>query len=603
MLIKNIKEYKTERNETRYYVEMGYDADFISRMKESISWPNRMWDPDKKMWSFSKRGLDEFRNLPGIIFYEEALNEVIDTSEFMLPVPGEMLTDINWDKFTRPATEFEPELKLWDFQKLGISRIIRGKTHGLWYEMGLGKTYTSICTAKELMDRGLIKQCLVISIVSIALDSWMHTLDRMGYSYRLILGPVKLRAMAIAEATEDFILTLDTSCTEEAYPYTIQEFTKTGRKRRQRNRSIVDVAVEKEGLITIIDEIHKLSNTQSKTFKAMKKIGESCEYRIALTGTVLKSTPEKALLPLRFLYPTVFSNKGAFEEAFTIKEMTRFGLKTIGYRNIDILKEILHRAGMPALKKDHLKELPELLPPKLIICDTDQCSIDIISKIRNDNSGIFERPTDANHHVVNDLFIKTYEALVCPEIFDKSYVAENRLQTVCNCLDSLDGKTVIFTTLKMAIKGIYNYLTNAGYKCTCCSGDQDLNEIQRRVDKFVGDDCDVLIATIQKMGTGFDRLKVAQNVIIYDFNTNGADLRQAIDRLHRNGQLHAVSVIYISQDNAVAEYLYRKVMMQVKLMSDVEDTNKREIESAVDLREILALVADSNNFLRRRKKK
>ena len=605
MLVKQIEE-TIDNGEKRYLVKMEYDADFLDKMKTSIAWPNRKWDPDNKAWSFNERGLAQFRNMPGIVFYEDALAEVIDTSEFSLPEPFIGIDEsVNYSKFDRPETKFAPPLSLWNFQKQGISRIIHEKSHGLWFEMGLGKTYTTICAAKELIDRGEIEQCLVISTVQIALDSWIDTLTRMGYSFEILDGPGKFRPSRFFQMKSDFVLTLDTTASEERYPlYETEEALKSAGKKNlkipRKKRSFVELANEKKKLMLVVDELHKLSNTQSKTFKSLLKIRKAHDYAIGLTGTVIKSTPEKCLLPLRFIRPNVFSNKGAFEDAFTIKEMTRFGLKIAGYRNLDVLKSILHRAGMPALKKDHLKDLPPLLPEINVVCDTDQVSLDLVDKIRNEDCMKLSRGSEFLE--LKDVFIRTHQALVCPSAFINGAKATNRLQAVADCLESLDGKTVIFTTLKKAILELHAYLTSLGIGCTCCSGSQSKEEIDRRVNKFISDEnCSVMIATIQKMGTGFDKLKIAQNAIIYDHYTNAADLRQAIDRLHRSGQKNQVTVINILQDNCISEYLYEKIQSQKGLMENIEDANKLGIESALDMRHIFDLISDSSKFLRRRK--
>lgn len=598
MLIRDVKEFGSD-----YLVHMEYIPEFIERMKRSIPFPHRKWNDSEKSWVFTQKGLEMLRNMPNVVFYEDALNEVVDTSQFNIPTPCGIDESIDFEKFRRLPTDSAPELYPYQFQKEGISRLVNMKSQGLYFECGLGKTYTSICAAKELMDRKIISQCLVISVVSMAISSWTKTLDRMGYSYRVIGGPVKYRASELYQATEDFIITLSTSCDSEKYPLylTSDDLQKAGKKssvKPKKTKSFVDVALKKENLMLVVDELHKLSDTQSATFKNMLKIRKHCVRATGLTGTVIKSTPERCLLPLRFEYPDVFSNKYEFENAFTIKEQGRFGQQIVGYRNLDVLKSILHKAGMPALKKDHLPDLPELLPPKLIYCETDKVSLELVDRIRNSPDG---RKLEPNHAELNDIYIRTHEALVCPSMFESSYIAKNRLEAVKDVLDNLDGKTIIFTTLKKAILELYNYLTKAGFGCTCCSGDQTPFEIDRRVDKFVKDDnCTVMIATIQKMGTGFDGIKIAQNAIIYDLNTNAADLIQAIGRLHRDGQKNAVSQIYILQDNTISEYQYKKVMAQKDLTENIEDTQNMPIETTMDLREIFELVKDSKNFLRRK---
>lgn len=593
-----------QKQGNRYLVSFSYDKDFVEQMKSSIPWKDRIWTNQGK-WSFSEKGLEMLKNLPGVVTYEEKLHEYVDTSCYSLPKPYTGIdSSIDFEKFRRPAVNNLPELYPYSFQKEGISRIVNMESQGLYFACGLGKTYTSICAAKELIDRGTVNQCLVVSMVSMAINSWVDTLKRMGYSYEVISGPGKYRPTLLELSQTDFIITLRTSCDDKKQIIykTLEDLKNANKKKvvshkKKVKKSFVDIACEKKNLMIITDELHKLSSVSSSQFKNLLKIRKSCIRATGLTGTVIKSTPDKCLLPLRFEYPDVFSRKWQFERTFLVQEQGRFGLQTIGYRNLDKLKELLYDAGMPALKKDYLKDLPQLLPPKLVYCETDKCSIELVDLLRNQ-----ELP-DSLHRLdyskVKDLYIRTHQALVCPSFFSAEAQATNRLNAVLETLESLEGKTVIFTTLKAAIKELYYFLTNAGIGCTCCSGDQDSLEIDKRVNKFVNDDsCAVMIATIQKMGTGFDGIKIASNVIIYDFNTTAADLIQAVGRLHRNGQKNAVSQIYILQDNSVSEYQYKKIMKQKDLMESAEDLNTQILET-FDLREVLSLVQDSKKFLRR----
>ena len=609
MLIKKIVDYQTKYG-PRHLVDMISDKEFIEKMKSSISWPDRSYDSAKNQWSFSDKGLTMLKCMPGVALYEEALSEYVDASQYDLPEPYKGIdVTINFEKFRRSATEFDPELYPYNFQKEGISRLVNMPAQGLYYECGLGKTYTAICAAKELMDRGIVKQCLIVSMVQMAINSWIDTLNRMGYSYTVISGPMKYRPSQFYLANTDFVITLCTTCdSSDKFPLyeSFETLGSAGKKSNiipRKKKSFIDIALMKEDLMLVADELHKLSDTQSSRFKNLFKIRKHCVRASGLTGTVLKSTPEKCLLPLRFEYPDIFRSKYEFENTFTVREQGRFGFEVVGYRNIDVLKNVLHRAGMPALKKDHLKDLPELLPPKVVYCETDKVSLELVDTIRNDPN-LLKLGKGEDYAELSDLYIRTHQALVCPSTFDPSFKATNRLEAVADCLESLEGKTVIFTTLKKAILELHAYLTSKGIGCTCCSGLQSKEEIDRRVDKFVADpNCTVMIATVQKMGTGFDGIKIAQNAIVYDLNTNAADLIQALGRLHRNGQKNAVSQIYILQDNVISEYQYKKVMEQKKLTEEVEDASFKGMESTVDLREILALVKDSKNFLRTSKKR
>lgn len=584
-----IKEYVTrepDKRGIRHWVSFKYDPRFVEKVKQIPS-AFRSFDPTTKMWGFNDRGWNLFCAISEVKFLGDMLESgdvsykprKIDTS----------LEKVDWEKFRRPPTGDLPELNLWEIQKVGISQILRNKGHGLFYEMGLGKTYTAICAGKELLDRGEVKQVLVISLVSGVLKGWATTLDRMGYSYT-ILADEKLvdRPRIYSEIKTDFVLTLYTSVLSKG---------PVGRAKKKKFSQVFRDKVKKAPQMIVADELHKLGDVGSKTFKEFKVMAQSAKYRVALTGTIIKSTPDKALLPLRFIAPKVFSNKGVFEEAFTVKESNGYGMKIVGYKNLSRLKELIHGYGCVALKKDHLKDLPELLPTKTLLVETSKDSISVVKSIRSDDSlKALLHKQGVDYAKLQDLFIRIHQALICPSVYSDKLSAKNSLETVISILESVEGKTIIFTTLIPAVYEISNYLKNNGIKnVACCGGIKEL-EIDKRVKEFnESDDCNVMVATVQKMGTGRDDLKVAQNVIVYDFNMVAGDMKQAIDRLHRAGQKHRVSVFEILQDNPFSRYQREKVKLQQNIINQTEDY-KLMAKDSYELVELLKLAMESNLF-------
>ena len=326
-------------------------------------------------------------------------------------------------------------------------------------------------------------------------------------------------------------------------------------------------------------------------------MSKSAKYRCPLTGTIIKSTPEKALLPLRFIAPNVFSNKGIFEEAFCVKEETNFGNKIIGYKNLIRLKELIHSYGMVALKNDYLSDLPEVLPPKKIIIETSPDSLKVIRSLRdNETLKLIQKKENVDYAQMQDLYIRMHQALISPHVFSDGLRARNLLVAAESLVSSLPGKTVIFTTLIEAAEELSSYFNSLNIKNVVCSGRYKQSEIDDKVNEFSKTkDCNLLIATTAKMGTGYDTLKVAQNCIIYDFNLVAGDMIQAIDRLVRAGQKNKVSVFEFVQDNPISQMQYEKVKMQQNIISETEDS-KLKISNSIDLSHIIGLALKSNLF-------
>lgn len=570
----------------RHWVSFKFNKGFVEKVKK-IPASQRAFDPNTKMWGFTDRGWNLFCAISEVEFLENLLQP--SETGYKPRKINENLEDLDWEKFRRPAKEGQPELYPWPFQKVAISQIIRNKGQGLFCEMGLGKTYMAVCAAKELLDQGEVKQVLIVSLVSGVLKQWAKLLDRMGYSYTLIREEKMVdRPQVYADSDTDFVLVLYT---------TVISAGKVGKSKKKTFKMVFADKAKKGEQMVIADEIHKLGDVTSKTFKAFLAIAKKSKYRVPCTGTIIKSTPEKALLPLRFIAPKVFNNKGVFEEAFMVKEQGTFGPKVVGYKNLNRLKELIHSYGCVALKKDHLKDLPELLPPKKLTIETSKDSLEVLKGIRgNETLKLIQNRQDVKYADLNDLYIRIHQAMICPSVYSDKFLAKNMLEAAISVLEGVDGKTIIFTTLRGAVEEISNYFIKKKINHVTCYGGLKESDLEQRVKTFNEDpDCMVMVATVQKMGTGYDTLKIAQNCIIYDFNMVAGDLKQAIDRLNRPGQLNKISVYEFIQDNVFSEYQREKVMLQENIINQTEDVSIKADDS-IELTKLLKLAYESNLF-------
>lgn len=586
-----IKEYITktpDRRGIKYWVSFGYDHSLIEKIKK-IPGSLRSWDSSTKMWGFNDKGWKLFCALSEVQFLDKDL-ETSDVGYFPRKISNEIDTSVKWSKFYRPVTsDYDYPLDLWEFQKRGISRVLREKNCGLFFSMGLGKTYTSICLGKELLDRKEVKQVLVVSFVGGVLKQWAELLDRMGYSYTIIKEEKLVdRPRVYSETETDFILTLYTSLLAKG---------PVGRARSKKFSQVFRDKQKKGEQLLIADELHKLGDVGSKTFGEFLLMSKSTKYRVPLTGTIIKSTPEKSLLPLRFIAPKVFSNKGTFEEAFMVKEEGRFGPNVIGYKNLVRLKQLIHSYGVVALKSENAANLPKVLPTKKLIVETSKDSKEVLRSLRGDETlQLIQRRVDVDYAKLQDLYIRVHQAMICPHVFSDKFLAKNMLEAVMSILESVEGKTIIFTTLIEAVEEIGNYLTYHNIKNVKCSGRYTDKVIEDRLSQFVRDsDCKVMVATVQRMGTGYDSLKVAQNCIIYDFNLVAGDLLQAKDRIDRSGQKNIVSFFELVQDNVFSEAQREKVRIQEEI---IKQTNDKEVSArdSVDLTGLLRMLMESNLF-------
>ena len=160
-------------------------------------------------------------------------------------------------------TKFIPH----EYQQIAIEKIIENKAYGLFLDMGLGKTVSTLTAIDELMnDYCEISKVLVIAPKRVAEDTWSREVDKWEHLRHLriskVLGSAAHRKKALQKQADIYVI----------------------------NRENVEWLVNELGRkwdfdMIVIDESSSFKNPSSKRFKALRKVRPLSERVILLTGT------------------------------------------------------------------------------------------------------------------------------------------------------------------------------------------------------------------------------------------------------------------------------------------------------------------------------
>lgn len=160
------------------------------------------------------------------------------------------------------------------YQETAISLIEDNSHVGLFLEMGLGKTVCTLTAIDRLMyDSFAISKVLVIAPKRVAESVWdtevakWHHLTHLTVSK--VLGNERARRVALAQEADIYVI----------------------------NREQVTWLVELLGRtwdfdMVVIDELSSFKNSQSKRFKALRKVRPLCDRIVGLTGTPIARSIE-----------------------------------------------------------------------------------------------------------------------------------------------------------------------------------------------------------------------------------------------------------------------------------------------------------------------
>ncbi|OLN21891.1 DEAD/DEAH box helicase [Domibacillus antri] len=160
--------------------------------------------------------------------------------------------------------EFQPH----PYQAFAIDQILKNKSYGLFLDMGLGKTVSTLTAIEKLMFDDLeVSKVLVIAPKRVAEDTWSREVFKWSHTAHLrvskVLGTEKQRRQALQKDADIYVI----------------------------NRENVEWLVNLyQGKpipfdMLVVDELSSFKSPSSNRFKALRKIRPSFKRFVGLTGT------------------------------------------------------------------------------------------------------------------------------------------------------------------------------------------------------------------------------------------------------------------------------------------------------------------------------
>ena len=156
--------------------------------------------------------------------------------------------------------------KPWSYQQYAINHVIDHKASGLFLDMGMGKTVSTLTAIDDLMFLGDVDKTLVIAPKRVALDTWSTEIEKWDHlkdlNISIILGKPKERITAVEKEADIYVTSRDNVV------WLVENYF---------NNWKWDTCV--------IDELSSFKSSKSKRFRALKKVRPYFKRIIGLTGT------------------------------------------------------------------------------------------------------------------------------------------------------------------------------------------------------------------------------------------------------------------------------------------------------------------------------
>lgn len=451
-----------------------------------------------------------------------------------------------------------------------------GGGFGELFEMGCGKTLTTIAVAGALYNLGKIDRVLVVAPTSVC-SVWPHDLNQFAtfpWEARVLHGDKKKRLKALNEL--------------ENWPFKALRIAVINYESTHRDGIFEALAAYKPDLI-VCDESQRIKNPSAAQSKALHKLGDAAPFRMILSGTPVQNNAVDLYSQYRFLDPAVYgANFYAFKNRYCI--MGGYGQhQIVGYRNMDELVEKEHSVAYRVTKEECL-DLPQqtFINRYVQFTDAEQA---IYEQLRKSSFLELETGENVTATTILTMYLRLMQLtggfLTADESTRPKQVNTAKLDALADIVDDyvVDAgkKLVIFARFRAEIAAIENLLRLRKIQYGSIYGDVPMEERGKIVDDFqTNPDTKVFVAQIQTAGLGIT-LHAASTAVFYSYDYNYANYAQALARIHRIGQRLPVTYIHLVVDGSIDEKILAALENKEDMAKTVVDS-WREVLTAPEKR-------------------
>lgn len=447
-----------------------------------------------------------------------------------------------------------------------------GGGFGELFEMGCGKTLTTIAVAGALYNLGKIDRVLVVAPTSVC-SVWPHDLNQFAtfpWEARVLLGDKKKRLKALNEL--------------ENWPFKALRIAVINYESTHREGIFEALAAYKPDLI-VCDESQRIKNPSAAQSKALHKLGDAAPFRMILSGTPVQNNAVDLYSQYRFLDPAVYgANFYAFKNRYCI--MGGYGQhQIVGYRNMDELVEKEHSVAYRVTKEECL-DLPQqtFINRYVQFTDAEQA---IYEQLRKSSFLELETGENVTATTILTMYLRLMQLtggfLTADESTRPKQVNTAKLDALADIVDDyvVDAgkKLVIFARFRAEIAAIENLLRLRKIQYGSIYGDVPMEERGKIVEDFqTNPDTKVFVAQIQTAGLGIT-LHAASTAVFYSYDYNYANYAQALARIHRIGQRLPVTYIHLVVDGSIDEKILAALENKEDMAKTVVDSWREVLTS------------------------
>ena len=448
------------------------------------------------------------------------------------------------------------------YQLTAINHVINVPKCGLFLDMGLGKTVSTLTAIKELKyNRFQVNKVLIIAPKKVAegtwskeKDKWNHTKD---FRVSLVLGSQQKRIKALSVNADLYIIN------RENIPWLVDYL---------RNDWYFDTVV--------IDESSSFKNSRSKRFKALKMVLPKINRLIELTGTPSPNGVEDLWAQIYLIdqgtrlekYITHFRAKYMEPNKRNRSQIFDYKIKDGVYDSIiNKISDICI-----SMKSEDYLELPDLSYNEIPVILNDKARRDYDKMERDfvlELEGAEDEITAVNAAALSNKLLQISNGAVYDSSGVYTEVHDAKIDSFLELVERLQGKSLLV---------FYNFQHDRDrIKKALEKSDLVVKELKTTQDEddWNAGKIDILLTHPASAAYGLNLQEGGNHVCWFGLSWNLEHYQQANKRLHRQGQKEKVIIHHLvtqgTRDEDVMRALDNKAGVQEEIMQSLKARIKK----------------------------
>ena len=441
---------------------------------------------------------------------------------------------------------------LHDYQRRAIQFVKDNKRCFLMLEMGLGKTTSTLTAVSDLLDSFAVRKVLVIAPLRVANSVWKQEAESWEHLQHLRVevctGSEKQRLMALHNDADIYVI----------------------------NRENVQWLVERFGKrwpfdCVVVDESSSFKNSQSKRFRALRKVLPDTSHMVLLTGTPSPNGLHDLWAQCYLIdfgqalgrTLTAFRQRFFDQDHFGHKYLLREGCE-------ERIQQLIAPFSISMQAADYLE-----VPERIVLREGVTLSKQEMCAYREFEDSLFMQVGDAEIEALNAAALASKllqfaaGAMYTDEHRNWAKVHDHKIEALKDLIEQNEGESILIA---------YNFQSDLERILAAVPHAVVLDKNQDTIDRWNKGLIPVLLAHPASAGHGLNLQRGGSLAVWFSLNWSLELYQQFNARLHRQGQTKPVRIVHIlaqgTIDDRVMMVLNSKDASQNGLMNALRATKE-----------------------------